>query len=126
MADPPERNSSTSMPVCCLNSAEIFCACSIGVDVYQLTLPSDFALATSTASCAEAGDSAINVAAHNASLSLSMSCPPNVELRSSKRVPAKAGTQSSNATWGEWPLGSRFRGNTQSLNARLDRSVPAE
>src|SRR2546422_1043160 len=33
----------------------IFCPCSIGVEVYQTSLPSAFALATSTASCAWAG-----------------------------------------------------------------------
>src|SRR5215467_2291543 len=72
MAEPPERNSSTSMPVCCLNSAAIFCACSIGVEVYQLTLPSAFALATSTTSCACAGESAISAAAQSMSLNLSI------------------------------------------------------
>src|SRR5262249_37596502 len=72
MAEPPERNSSTSMPVCCLNSAAIFCACSIGVEVYQLPLPSALALATSTASCACAGENAISATAQSASLNLSI------------------------------------------------------
>src|SRR5215510_10159916 len=109
MAEPPERNSSTSMPVCCLNRAEIFCACSIGVDVYQLTFPSALALAISIASCAFAEDSPISAAAHSASLSLSMSCSPSVTSADPPFVPAQAGTQ--NEVRSEQPLGSRLRGN---------------
>src|SRR5262245_34202690 len=48
MADPPERNISTVMPVASSNSLAIFCACSIGVEVYQTTLPSFFAAARCT------------------------------------------------------------------------------
>ena len=55
MAEPPERNISTLMPVSFWNASTIFWPCSIGVEVYQTTLPSAFALATSTASCAWAG-----------------------------------------------------------------------
>src|SRR5215470_15716058 len=122
MADPPERNSSTSMPVCCLNSAEIFCACSIGVDVYQLTLPSALALATSTASCAFAGDSARNVAAHNASLSLSMSCPPDVDYRPGNVSPRKRGPGAATqcGASGPWvPACAGTRGS--SMLASIDR-----
>jgi hypothetical protein len=52
MAEPPDRNSSTRMPVSLVNRLAIFCAASIGVDVYQTTLPSALAAWTSTASAA--------------------------------------------------------------------------
>jgi hypothetical protein len=48
MLEPPERNSSTLMPVCCSNMLEIFCAVSTGTEQYQTTLPSRFAAARST------------------------------------------------------------------------------
>jgi hypothetical protein len=59
-AEPPERNSSTLIPVSCWNIVAIFCAVSTGVDVYQVTCPSFLAAARSTASgvnpcCARAG-----------------------------------------------------------------------
>src|SRR5262249_56619722 len=62
------------MPVCCLNSMTIFCACSIGVEVYQFTLPSARALATATVSWAWAGLNAASAstAAHSMSLNLSI------------------------------------------------------
>ena len=65
MAEPPERNSSTLMPVCASNIWTILFAVSIGVEVYQTTLPSALAAAASTASAACAGkcSSAMIVAA---------------------------------------------------------------
>ena len=54
IAEPPERNSSTLMPYSFSNRLTIFWACGSGVEVYQTTLPSALALATSTASWAEA------------------------------------------------------------------------
>ena len=52
MAEPPERNISTLMPVSFWKASMIFCPWSIGVEVYQITFPSALALATSAASCA--------------------------------------------------------------------------
>src|SRR5262245_1769426 len=48
IADPPERNISTLMPVSASNSLTILLACSIGVEVYQTTVPSFLAAARST------------------------------------------------------------------------------
>src|SRR5262249_26984476 len=48
------RNISTLMPVAPSNSLAIFCACSIGVEVYQTTLPSFFAAARSTSEASAA------------------------------------------------------------------------
>jgi hypothetical protein len=74
MAEPPERNISTLMPVSCWNASAIFWPCSIGVEVYQITLPSAFALATSMASCARAGATRVASSAI-ASVSLSITFP---------------------------------------------------
>ncbi len=49
-AEPPERNSSTLMPVSAWNMLAIFCAVPTGVDVYQVTVPSFLAAAMSTVS----------------------------------------------------------------------------
>src|SRR5690349_6537906 len=62
MLDPPERNSSTLMPVCCSNMLETFCAVSIGTEQYQTTLPSFLAAAMSTG-CAMAEPAANSRAA---------------------------------------------------------------
>src|SRR5437870_8731361 len=45
MAEPPERNSSTLMPVSFSNMLATFCAVSIGTEQYQTTLPSRLAAA---------------------------------------------------------------------------------
>src|SRR5438128_2704745 len=55
MLEPPDRNSSTLIPFFCSNRLAIFCAVSIGTDVYHTTLPSRLAAAMSTASAAIAG-----------------------------------------------------------------------
>src|SRR5262249_26803935 len=52
IAEPPERNISTLMPVWASNILLILLACSIGVEVYQTTLPSFFAAARSAISSA--------------------------------------------------------------------------
>ena len=62
IAEPPERNISTLMPFSFWKASTIFWPWSIGVEVYQITLPSAFALATSTASWAWAGVSSANSA----------------------------------------------------------------
>ena len=49
-AEPPERNSSTLIPVSAWNRLAIFWAVPIGVDVYQVTAPSRLAAARSTGS----------------------------------------------------------------------------
>ncbi len=49
-AEPPERNSSTRIPVCSWNMVAIFWAVPTGVEVYQVTPPSFFAAARSTGS----------------------------------------------------------------------------
>ena len=51
-ADPPERNSSTLMPVSAWNMLAIFWAVSTGVEVYQVTAASFRAAAMSTGSTA--------------------------------------------------------------------------
>src|SRR5262245_51080864 len=54
-AEPPERNISTLTPLDVSKALTILLAVSIGVEVYQTTLPSFFAASTSTASAAAAG-----------------------------------------------------------------------
>jgi hypothetical protein len=49
-AEPPDRNSSTRIPVSFSNSEAIFWAVATGVEVYQATAPSFFAAAMSTVS----------------------------------------------------------------------------
>src|SRR3954467_485446 len=78
---PPERNISTLMPVSFWNASAIFWPCSIGVEVYQTTLPSAFALATSTASCAPATPAlvaATTTATHSVRPSAIMAFPPSL------------------------------------------------
>src|SRR5262245_43850576 len=76
IAEPPERNISTLMPVSFWNASAIFWPCSIGVEVYQTTLPSALALATSTASCARAGPrTLVKTSAARASVSFSIGPP---------------------------------------------------
>src|SRR5262249_21156932 len=53
--EPPERKSSTLMPVSVSNALTILLAVEIGVEVYQTTLPSFLAAAASTGSPAQAG-----------------------------------------------------------------------
>src|SRR6476659_8068262 len=79
--EPPERNISTLMPVSFWNASAIFWSCSIGVEVYQTTLPSAFALATSTASCAPATPAlaaATTTATHSVRPSAIMAFPPSL------------------------------------------------
>src|SRR5262245_4913977 len=73
IAEPPERNISTLMPVSFWKASAIFWPCSIGVDVYQITLPSAFALAASTASCACTGARRLASASDAASRSVRLS-----------------------------------------------------
>jgi hypothetical protein len=54
-ADPPERKSSTLIPVSAWKRLAIFCAVWTGVDVYQLTVASFRAAAMSTVSGVNAG-----------------------------------------------------------------------
>src|SRR3954470_2151879 len=81
MEEPPERNISTLMPVSFWNASAIFWPCSIGVEVYQTTLPSAFALATSTASCAPATPAlvaATTTATHSVRPSAILALPPSL------------------------------------------------
>src|SRR5215510_59160 len=78
IAEPPERNISTLMPVSFWKASAIIWPCSIGVEVYQITLPSALALAASTASCAWAvarRPPRASDAAASAVVRLSMSSP---------------------------------------------------
>src|SRR5687768_14002440 len=64
-AEPPERKSSTLIPVCDWKRVAIFWAVSIGVDVYHVTPPSFLAAARSTVSGVKRGAWADAVAAQN-------------------------------------------------------------
>ena len=65
------------MPYSFSNRPTIFWPCGIGVEVYQTTLPSALALATSVASWAEAGPAKASAAiAASNSLRLSMAVSP--------------------------------------------------
>src|SRR5262245_23564911 len=75
------------MPVSFWNASAIFWPCSIGVEVYQTTLPSALALATSTASCARAGPrTLVKTSAARASVSLSIGPPVSFFLARCSRA----------------------------------------